>query len=121
NRVKSLGGRPRFLCIHDERKLVRIIDTGEARNAVEAQRKLEGTFNIQVSADTIRRALIRKGLKGFVKVKKPLLNVKHKRQRLEFARKYTDSQNGFNVSHFRTFFAVAPQKRNLLPPTISIL
>jgi len=43
---------------------------------------------MQLSADTVRRALKRSGLRSAAKVKKPLLKARHIRDRLDFARKY---------------------------------
>ena len=82
----SQGGRPRHLNPRSERQLVKRISTGDASNAIQAQKQLISTTNVKISAQTIRRALKRNGLKGFVKIKKPLLTTKHKQKRLEFTK-----------------------------------
>jgi len=87
---KPGSGRPRKLNERDERTLVRRIMTKECSNAVQLQKSLKTTDNIDVSSNTVRRALRRKGLVARVKRKKPLLSRKHREKRLKFAKKYKD-------------------------------
>ena len=54
-------------------------------NAVEATHGLEKGLGKSVSVYTVRRVLGRAGLVSFVKPKKPLLTVKHKKDRLQWA------------------------------------
>jgi transposase len=81
-------GRPRALSEHDRRQIARRVMTGETTTAVQAQLRFEASTGIHVSAQTIRNVLRRSGLMARVAPKKPLLSLKHRRQRLEFARKY---------------------------------
>jgi len=45
-------------------------------------------MQLQVSAQTVRNWLKKQGVKSSYKVKKPRLLAKHKRERLNFARRY---------------------------------
>jgi transposase len=84
----SSFGRPRILSIRTKRKMVRLLQSGEADTAEGLRKKLKTEEDITVSSDTIRRALKEQGLKAFVKPKKPKLLNRHKKQRLDFAKKY---------------------------------
>lgn len=85
---KSHGGRPAKLKATDKRRLLRTITSGKADNAVQLTRELRDVSNIEVSAQTVRRALKEAGLKAATKKKKPRLLPRHIRQRLDFATKY---------------------------------
>ena len=89
NSVKILKrGRKKALSTCQKRYLVRKITSGQIDTASEAQRDLARNQGVSVSAQTVRNALKQQGLKAVVKRKKPLLTARHKKQRLEFARKY---------------------------------
>lgn len=83
-----LGGRPHKLTARDSRLLVRYATSGQANTAVELKHKLTHGIGKAVSVQTVRRALRKAGLHSAHKVKRPLLKRQHKKQRLEFARKY---------------------------------
>lgn len=68
--------------------MTRKIDSGELDNAVQVQKYLETYENVSVSAQTVRNALKKSGRKASPKVKKPLLQPRHVKQRLAFCRKY---------------------------------
>lgn len=85
---KPKGGRPRLLTEQAERHIVRQITSGELDTAAAVRRELAKDQGVQLSADTVRRALKRAGLRARAKVKKPTLSEKHRRDRLEFAHKY---------------------------------
>jgi transposase len=85
---KPGAGRSRKLNERDERNIVRRIMTNECSNAIQLQKSLKIVDNVEVSANTVRRALHRNGLAARVKRKKPLLSKKHKEKRLNFAKKY---------------------------------
>lgn len=80
-------GRPRILTQREERFLVRMFSTGQFLNAVQAQRELKNDYNIEISAQSIRDALKRNGMRARIRRKKPLLNDRHKKKRMKFARK----------------------------------
>ena len=54
------------------------------------KKKLENELNVVVSPNTVRRALKRRGFHAILKVKKPYLSEKHKKARLEFARRHKE-------------------------------
>jgi transposase len=81
-------GRPRTITLRQETLLIRSLTSGKIDTAVDAQKELFRDHCVNVSAQTVRNMFKKKGLKSSVKKKKPFLNIKHRRQRLEFARKY---------------------------------
>lgn len=81
-------GRPRLLGSREERTIVRFAASGRVMTAVDASHYLENEEFATVSSSTVRRAFSRSGLHARIQRKKPLLKVRHKRQRLEFAKKY---------------------------------
>lgn len=87
---KPGSGRPRKLNERDERSLIRRLMTKECTTAVQLQKSLKTSDNIEVSTNTVRRALKRNGLVARVKRKKPLLSKKHREKRLKFAKRYKD-------------------------------
>lgn len=84
------SGRPRLFSERTERKILRMIKSGELDNAIEVQKHLLNKENLDVSVDTIRRIFHRNGLVARVKKKKPFLSKRHRQSRLEFAKKYKD-------------------------------
>ena len=85
---KSRGGRPAKLTATDKRRLVRMVTSGKADNAVQLTRQLKDVTNVECSAQTVRRALKEAGLKAAHKKKKPRLLSRHKSRRLKFALRY---------------------------------
>jgi len=77
---KSRGGRPTKLKATDKRRLLRTITSGKADNAVQLTRELRDVSNIEVSTQTVRRALKEVGLKAATKKKKPRLLPRHVHQ-----------------------------------------
>ena len=77
----NIPGRPRILTESDARYAQIAIAHGQAQNAVDLQRRLFP----HVSPDTVRRALIRRGLHGRVRRKKPYLSPIHRRIRKHWA------------------------------------
>jgi transposase len=82
---KSRGGRPAKLNVTDKRLLARTITSGKVDTATQLERELVDTTGIELSTETVRRALKENGLKAASKKKKPRLLPTHKRQRLDFA------------------------------------
>jgi transposase len=89
----ALSGRPALLGARDRRYLVRQITSGQADTVVTSGQFLFDTLGKHCSAQTIRRALKKEGLKAVVKKKKPFLKASHKKARLDFASKYKDWTN----------------------------
>jgi transposase len=90
SRVGCASGRPRCLSYRQESFIVRKVTSGELDTAVDATKILQENEQGCVHPKTIRRVLKRHGLHARVKVKKPLLRLKHVRARLRFARMYSD-------------------------------
>jgi transposase len=88
NALSAQNGRPRVLSKHQERNLVRMASCGQYVTAVQAQSCLKSDYNINICAESVRRALKRNGLQSRVQKKKPLLRKIHRQRRLAFARQY---------------------------------
>jgi transposase len=61
---KSRSGRPAKLTATDKRRLVRMVTSGKADNAVQVTRELKDITNVDYSVHTVRRALKEAGLKA---------------------------------------------------------
>ena len=83
-------GHPSKLFSLDKRKIVSSITTGKAVNAVQATHLINPVLASPISSQTARNVLKAASLKAVVKKKKPLLSVKHRKRRLDFALKYKD-------------------------------
>ena len=83
-------GRPRSINPRQENQIIRSLASGRIDTAADAQRNLSNDHKTNVSVQTVRNMLKRKGLKSCVKIKKPLLKPQHKKQRMAFAKKYQD-------------------------------
>ncbi|SRR6266498_1728283 len=90
--VKDLPktGRPQILTKYHERKIVRLISTGECFTAVDIQKKLKTDDQIDINVCTVKRTLYRNGLSSRIKRKKPYLKKTHRSLRLKFAKKYKE-------------------------------
>ncbi|KAG0897627.1 hypothetical protein G6F33_013416 [Rhizopus arrhizus] len=84
------GGRPKALTKREQQHLVRAVTADGLENAVQAQQSLEQSLGKSVSVDTVRRALKDAGLVSFVKPKKPLINERNRKRRLQWARQHID-------------------------------
>jgi transposase len=84
NTQKRKAGRPAKLTIADKRNIVRNLMAGKADTAVQLARNLGDSTKVQISPDTVRCALKEAGMKAVTKKKKPRLQSRHIRQRLEF-------------------------------------
>lgn len=84
------SGRPRLFLERDERKIVRLVSSGECHTAIDIHRELQLEGNSSVSPQSIRRTLQRNGLESRVRRRKPLLRKTHRQRRVWFAKKYRD-------------------------------
>ncbi|KAG1536131.1 hypothetical protein G6F49_013039 [Rhizopus delemar] len=84
------GGRPKALTKREQQHLVRAVTVDGLENAVQAQQSLEQNLGKSVSVDTVRRALRDAGLVSFVRPKKPLINERNRKRRLQWARQHID-------------------------------
>lgn len=85
NAEKPPKGRPRKLSAQDKRRLVRQVTSGKADTATQVMRDLCSTTKMEISAQTVRRALKEAGLKSVTKKKSPRLLPRHVKERYEFA------------------------------------
>jgi len=85
---KPRAGRPAKLNATDKRQLVRMITSGKVSTAAHLTRELRSTTDMELSPNTVGRALKEAGLKAVSKVKKPRLLPRHRRQRMDFAVRY---------------------------------
>jgi transposase len=81
-------GRSRKLSSRQESAITRFVTSGKLVTAVDARNYLENADLAIVSSCTVRRVLHRSGLKAQIRRKKPLLTPRHRRLRLDFAKKY---------------------------------
>ena len=88
NVSRNRGGRPSKLTKPTRRFINRVVLSGKADTATQVSNQLKSDCNLVVSAQTIRRALRKVGLRAVTKKKKPLLSAKHKKARLDFAKKH---------------------------------
>lgn len=86
----SIPGRPRKLSARDDRHIAMIVSSKQADDAVQATQEFNRLADSIVSASTVRRSLARSGYVARVKKAKPLLQERHRKARLAFARKYKD-------------------------------
>lgn len=87
---KSLGGRPKKLSTKDALYIKSMFVRGQVDTAVQAHKDFNKENQDPVSVSTIKRALHDTGLHAKKVIKKPLLTKRHRKARLEFARKYED-------------------------------
>lgn len=88
--IPNQGGRPKSLTIQDERYISRKIAAGVVDTAADAVKIVQNDLKKDVSADTVRRGLKRVGMVSRTKVKKPLLQPRHVKQRYQWALKYKE-------------------------------
>ena len=82
------NGRKKIFTTRDQRIISRLIMTNKAKSAHDVKKQLNNAQGTVVSTRTVQRELKRIGFKAKKKIKKPLLTPKHRKQRLEFAKKY---------------------------------
>ena len=75
---------------NDKRKITRDITSGSYNTAVQAAEGLARNAGVIVSANTVRRVLKENGLHSAQKIKKPMLSVRHRIARMEFAVRHKD-------------------------------
>jgi hypothetical protein len=81
-------GHPSKLSSLDRRRIVSSITTGKADNAVQAAHLINPALTSPISAQTVYNVLKPASLKVVIKKKKPILSIKHRQRRLNFALKY---------------------------------
>jgi len=87
---KPRAGRKPKLSDVDKRRVARISQHADSENACLVQRKLKAETGIDVSHDTVNRALKEIGLGARRKVKRPRLLPKHIKARKKFAERFKE-------------------------------
>ena len=90
DREKPKGGRPCKLTTVDKRYCVHKITKGGFDNAVQVKAELLRNLNVNINADTVRRALRDNGLGALPKVKKPEISDVNARERLRWCKNRID-------------------------------
>jgi transposase len=88
SRTKNKGGRPPKLSEGQRRFLVRRILSNGSSTATEVHRGIRHVDGVDVSYETVLRALHGSGLRTAKKIKKPLLSPKHRAERMAFVKRY---------------------------------
>ena len=83
---KPRSGRPTLLDDRQKRILARILRLSKVKTAEHVRKEAKQFHNIDVSRDTVARALKSMGYVARVKKKKPMLSEKQRKARLEWAR-----------------------------------
>lgn len=78
-------GCPPKLSAQDKRRIVRLVTSGKVDTASHVSRELKTVTNVEVSSNTVGRALKEAGLKAIVKERRPRLLSRHIKARYEFA------------------------------------
>jgi transposase len=81
-------GRPPKLSKYDQRRIIAQITHGKMDNAVQVTEHINSIIQQPVSTQCVRNVLKKHAFKAVVKVKKPLLKMKHRKNRLAFALAY---------------------------------
>ena len=81
-------GRPTKLTPQSKRYCVRNITSGALQTATAITKKLKHDLKIEVSSNTVRRALKEAGLEAGKKVEKPSLSAKNIRERVKLAKSH---------------------------------
>lgn len=82
------NGRPAKMSEITKRLVIRNMAIGKWDNAVEASKKLAQEAGINVSSQTVRNLLKSEGFRSRYKVKKPMISLKNRKKRMEFARNH---------------------------------
>lgn len=83
-------GRPCKLTANNKQYLVKSVTSGKLDTETEANEQLKSKLKIDVSDQTVRRALNEAGLKSKEKTKRPLLSKKNIADRYAFAKRHLD-------------------------------
>jgi len=81
-------GRPKRLSPQDLQNLKHLLLRGKVSTAVGAAREVNKGNETPISVSTVRRALKQVGGKSCKVIRKPMLRKRHKKARLQFAKKY---------------------------------
>jgi transposase len=85
---KPRSGRPQKMNERNKRRTLRILKNKEATTATGISKVLKKYHDVDISRYTVARVLKSFGYACRVKKKKPKLTIKHKKDRLEWAKKH---------------------------------
>jgi transposase len=105
-------GRPRKLSIRLKSVFTRNFVNGKLKSLAGAKNDLMINHNVDVSKQTIMRFLHHSGLRSYAKTKKPRLTLKHRRNRLLFAR----AHSSWSVDNWKHVIFTDESKFNLYGP-----
>jgi len=83
---KPRSGRPRATTEMDDKVLVRMSKHDPRKTAVELNEIIRNEYNVRCSVPTTKRRLCSAGLFGRQPAKKPLISVKNRKARVQFAK-----------------------------------
>lgn len=89
------AGRPRKLTEAEERLVLCKITLNPRLSAPKITRDVSKEFKKDVNLETIRRILRRDGFNGRIARKKPLINERTRKSRLEYAREYYQKEESW--------------------------
>lgn len=92
---KPRSGRPGKLSAKEKRAIVSIIKKNPFERATKIALDLEHSFQKKVCAETVRRTIKKAGYHSRVARKKPLVNERNRKKRLEFAKMYVNKETSF--------------------------
>ena len=84
------SGRPSFTTPRQDRLLCHLSLSDRTATSRDLKRKLEDVTGSQISCRTVRRKLLKCGLKGCIAARKPLHNAVHRKKRLEWCQQRKD-------------------------------
>jgi len=93
--VTNVGGRPKKIPEHLNSRILEGFVKGRIKTCFEAKKYVEKKLNISLSRETIRRSLVKSGLKCYSKIKKPRLLPRHKTGRFSFATAMVHQENSY--------------------------
>lgn len=93
HQITNLPGRGRKRATNYRQDALIVRQTKVKSNISSSE--IKDQLNLNVSTKTIRRRLHEKGLSSRVSIKKPMITLKNKKKRLEFAKKYVDMPLSF--------------------------
>ena len=82
------SGRRPITTTKEDRAVIQMVKNDPNKTSTDGRQMMKDQFNKVVSSETIRRRLNQAGLYARRAARQPLMNSKHRKQRLDFARTY---------------------------------
>lgn len=86
--IKKSTGRPKKTTVKQDRILIKLSKEDPRKSAIQLLTELREKYQVNVSVDTVKRRLRSVGLYGRRPAKKPLISVKNRIARVQFANKH---------------------------------